>query len=138
MNLPPQEQGFEPGSFDLVYGVNALHVARDLPASLEYLRALLKPSGRLLVGEGSPPDARRMWRPDLLFGLLEGWWNVVLDPVLRPRPGWLTPGEWRALFESAGFTNVCALPGEGYSGDDCYGGIVIGENPPDAPRESAG
>jgi SAM-dependent methyltransferase len=138
MNLPPQEQGFEAGSFDLIYGVNALHVARSLPASLEYLRTLLKPSGRLLIGEGSPPDARRMWRPDLLFGLLEGWWNVELDPILRPRPGWLMPCDWRALFESAGFTNVCALPGEDYFEGDCYGGVVIGENPPAATDESAG
>jgi SAM-dependent methyltransferase len=132
MNVPPQEQGFEAGGFDLIYGVNALHVARDISASLEYLRTLLKPSGRLLIGEGSPPDARRMWRPDLLFGLLDGWWNVELVPVLRPRPGWLMPGDWRALFESAGFANVCTLPGEDYFGGDCYGGVIIGENPANA------
>jgi SAM-dependent methyltransferase len=138
MNVPPQEQGFEAGSFDLIYGVNALHVASDLPASLAYLRTMLKPSGRLLIGEGSPPDARRMWRPDLLFGLLEGWWNVELDPVLRPRPGWLMPGDWRALFESAGFANVCALPGEDYFGSNCYGGIVIGERPSGAAGASPG
>jgi SAM-dependent methyltransferase len=138
MNVPPQAQGFEAGSFDLIYGVNALHVAHNLPASLEYFRALLKPSGRLVIGEGSPPDARRMWRPDLLFGLLEGWWNVELDPVLRPRPGWLMPRDWRALFESAGLTNVCTLPGEEYFKGDCYGGVVIGENPSDAADASAG
>lgn len=138
MNVPPHEQGFAGGGFDLVYGVNALHVARDVPASLEYLRTLLKPLGRLLIGEGSPPDARRMWRPDLLFGLLDGWWNVKLDPILRPRPGWLMPDDWRALFASAGFTNVCALPGEEYFGGECYGGIVIGENPGGVAGGSAG
>lgn len=137
LNVPPQAQGFAPGSFDLIYGVNALHVARSLPASLAYLKGLLKPSGRLLIGEGSPPDAGRMWRPDLLFGLLEGWWNVELTP-LRPRPGWLLPGEWRALFEAAGLVDVCALPGEEPGAGDCYGGVVIGECPPVAADGSAG
>jgi len=129
INQPPETQGIDEGTFDLVLGVNALHVARDVPASLRFLRSLLRPSGRLIIGEGSPPDRHRMWRPDLLFGILEGWWSVTTDSILRPQPGWLLPSTWKALLEDAGFAGICALPEEGYFGRDNYGGVIVGQSP---------
>jgi len=127
LNKSPQQQGLDEGAFDIILGVNALHVAIDLPASLEFLRTLLKPSGRLIIGEGSPPDTDRMWRPDLLFGILDGWWDVVTDSTLRPQPGWLQPSRWKALLKQAGFDSICALPQEGYFGPDNYGGVIVGQ-----------
>jgi SAM-dependent methyltransferase len=129
LNQSPETQGIDEGTFDLVLGVNALHVAREIPASLRFLRGLLRPAGRLIIGEGSPPDRHRMWRPDLLFGILEGWWSVTTDSTLRPQPGWLLPSTWKALFEDAGFAGTCALPEEGYFGRDNYGGVIVGQTP---------
>jgi SAM-dependent methyltransferase len=129
LNKPPQAQGLGEEVFDVILGVNALHVARDIPQSLRFLQALLKPSGRLIIGEGSPPDAYRMWRPDLLFGILDGWWNVVTDPILRPQPGWLQSSRWKALLKQAGFESICALPPEGYFGRVSYGGVIVGQAP---------
>jgi len=131
LNISPRGQGLEEGSFDIIYGVNALHVARHIPTALAFLRALLKPNGRLVIGEGSPPNEHRMWRLDLLFGFLDGWWNVETDAQLRTQPGWLLPSRWQALFSAAGFTHVCALPGEKYFAGQCYGGVVIGKAPVD-------
>ena len=126
---PPRPQGIEEGVFDVVLGVNAIHVARDISKSLRFLRSLLRPSGRLIIGEGSPPDPHRMWRPDLLFGILDGWWNVTTDSNLRPQPGWLLPSNWQALFQDAGFVGICALPEEEYFGRDTYGGVIAGQAP---------
>ena len=126
-NIPPQEQGLGENSFDVIYGVNALHVARHIPTTLAYLKTLLKPNGKLVIGEGSPPNEDRMLRLDLLFGFLEGWWNVETDTQLRTQPGWLLPSRWQALLAAAGFADVCALPGEKYFARDCYGGVVIGK-----------
>jgi SAM-dependent methyltransferase len=95
---------------DLIFGVNVLHVARNLPAALAEVRAALAPDGLLVAAEA----VRR--RPDepvpgeLVFLLLEGFWDVVLDPLLRPSPGFLAPDQWRRLLQNAGFTAVEVVP----------------------------
>jgi hypothetical protein len=56
----------------------------------------------LVLGEGAPDDSGRLWRPDLLFAMLPGWWQVSIDPVLRPRSGFLTLREWDRLLRRHG------------------------------------
>ncbi len=126
VDLPIEEQGFASQHFDIVFGVNVLHVAHHLPATLQHIYQLLRPGGYLIIGEGSPPCAKKMWRPDLLFGFLKGWWNVQVDPISRPQVGFLLPQMWQRLFVEAGFIDVSTWPGPGYFAGDCYGGAVIG------------
>lgn len=129
LNISPLAQGFSAHSVDIIFGVNVLHVAHHLPTTLEYMHMLLKPNGWLIISEGSPPSTKQIWRPDLLFGFLEGWWNVEIDASSRPQPGFLMPSGWQTLLEDAGLVNVFALPGEAYFKDTCYGGLVIGQAP---------
>ncbi len=95
---------------DVVVGVNALHVARSLPAAIDRLRRLVRPGGWIVAAEGCPPTPERIWRPNVLFGFLEGWWNVDTDPIFRRAPGFLDFAAWEALFRRGGLTNVAALP----------------------------
>jgi SAM-dependent methyltransferase len=125
LNVPLTSQGFGPQSADAVIGVNVLHVARDLATTLREIRTVLKPTGWLIAGEGSPPDAHRRWRLDLVFSFLRDWWDVSLDPALRPRPGFLLPGEWKRILRSVGYDPIEVLPGESWFDGSCRGGLIL-------------
>jgi SAM-dependent methyltransferase len=101
-DLDLRSQGFEAAAYDLVLGVNALHVAQDLIGATERVASLLRPGGWLVLGEGSPGRAGHRWRADPLFALLDGWWNVKLDPVMRPRSGFLDLQQWQAVLRRSG------------------------------------
>ena len=44
-------QDFEPGSYDLVIAANVLHATASLSNTLENVRTLLKPGGKLMILE---------------------------------------------------------------------------------------
>jgi len=119
------DQGFGPGSVDVVIAVNVLHVARDLVFTLRELHAALRAPGWLLCAEGSPPDHRRRWRLCLIYAFLHGWWDVSLDATMRPRPGFLLPSEWTTALRACGFDRVQTLPGEEWFDGPCRGGLII-------------
>ncbi len=130
INSPFDGQALVPQSFDVVLGVNVVHVARRLMFSLRELLKLLKPGGYLILCEGSPPDRVTRWRLDLVFAFLRDWWDVEIDPPWRLRPGFMLPSEWKAALLGCGFQEVHLLPGEqGFHGP-CRGGLVIARNNP--------
>lgn len=104
-NADPIMQGFEAESYDVVFGVNALHVAPDIATTLKGLKGLLRPGGWLILGEGCPPADHR-WRADPLFAFLKDWWDLPRDPALRRQPGFLPPESWYALLSRAGLSMV--------------------------------
>ena len=124
------EHGVEPGSFDAILGVNVLHSAKDLEFTLRQLRSALAENGCLLLGEGSPPQPGKRWRLDLVFAFLSGWRDVPLDPLKRPRPGFLFPREWIDLLHGCGYRKALALPGEDWSRGACRGGLIAAFNGP--------
>ncbi len=109
IDLPFAEQGLG-GEYDLVYGVNVVHVARRLVESLARLRAALRPGGVLVAGEclrlfpGQPIPA------DLVFQLLHGFTSVETDPTVRPHHGFLEPAVWRRALAASGFEAVEVVP----------------------------
>lgn len=109
IDRPAAEQGLA-GAFDLVLGVNVLHVARSLGDSLGALRSLLAPGGWLIAGEcvrlfpGQPVAA------DVVFQIFRGFVEVETDPELRPTHGFLEPRHWRVALAAAGFDEVRVLP----------------------------
>jgi SAM-dependent methyltransferase len=103
-------QGAPRGAFDLVFGVNVLHVATDLPFTLSEVRAALAPGGWLVAGECLRPYPHYPIYIELVFQILDSFVDVVTDPELRPRPGFLTPEEWRRLLVQAGFGRIELSP----------------------------
>ncbi len=103
-------QGVEDGSCDLIYAVNVVHVARDLDRSLDAMRRALAPGGWLVAAESIRPFAGRTLSTELIFQILEDFWDVQLDPTRRPTPGFLTPEQWAGLLRDAGFSEVEVLP----------------------------
>ena len=110
MNLPWETHGIARGEFDLVYGVNVLHVARDLLFSLGQARNALVPGGCLIISECVRPYLNQPMYPELVFQILDSFTDVDIDPEFRPNPGFLTAGHWRRAFTRAAFAHTEVKP----------------------------
>lgn len=64
----PSSQGYEAGSYDLVVASNVLHATARIQRTLENVKQLLKPGGKLLLIE----ITRRKLTQTLVFGPLKG------------------------------------------------------------------
>jgi 3-oxoacyl-(acyl-carrier-protein) synthase/NAD(P)-dependent dehydrogenase (short-subunit alcohol dehydrogenase family)/acyl carrier protein len=67
----PAEQGFAPGSFDVILGLDVVHATPDMSATLRNLRSLLAPGGWLALIEMVKPWP---WI-EMIWGLTDGWWH---------------------------------------------------------------
>ncbi len=110
LNVPWQSQGIGPGEFDLVYGVNVLHVSKNLLFSLNEARSVLKEDGWLVMGECLRPRTDQPIYPELMFQILDGFTQVETDSEIRPNPGFLTAEHWRRALKRAGFEKAEVAP----------------------------
>ena len=110
LNLPLGGQGIEPGSLDAIVGINVLHVAQDLEATLRDLRSRLKDRGRLILGECLKPSLDTPLYLEFFFTFIKAFTGVKLDPRWRPRHGFLTPEAWEEALRHAGFTEISHIP----------------------------
>jgi SAM-dependent methyltransferase len=110
MDRPFGEAGVEDGGFALVYGVNTLHVARDLEFTLAEVRRALAPGGALVLSECVRPFPGRPVYIEFLFNLLEVFRAPRLVEPWRPNGGFLTPEQWTAALEACGFRDVTVYP----------------------------
>lgn len=110
LNRPLGDQGIAPASLDAIVGINVVHVARDLPGVLADLRSRLKPGGRLVLGECLKPTLDTPLDAECFFTFLRSFTDVDLDPVLRPRAGFLTPEAWAAALAHAGYRDLRPVP----------------------------
>ena len=110
INLAPEEQGLRDQRFDLVVGVNTLHLAADPVGALADLRRLIEPGGALVLGELIRPEPLGPVHIELPFTLLEAYRGAPLIDGIRPRPGFIALDGWRLALQRAGFTDVAVLP----------------------------
>jgi nonribosomal peptide synthetase protein BlmVIII len=110
LNQPWGTQGADAGGHDLVFGVNVMHLARDLDAALGEAHAALAPGGFLVLGEGLRPGPDVPVAAELPFQLLESFADVETNPATRPCAGFLTAETWLAALARAGFVDVGLVP----------------------------
>ena len=110
MNEDFAGQGVPPGTADVVYAVNTVHVARDLVATLARIREALKPGGAAVFSECVRPFPEQPIYVEFVFNFLENFTGVATDPEIRPTHGFLTPENWRRAFRAAGFERPEILP----------------------------
>jgi SAM-dependent methyltransferase len=111
VNQPFAKQKIAPRSADLVYGVNAAHVARDVVGFLEECRAALRPGGRVVFGERVRLRPGEMAPRELTLNLSRYHRTAALrDPDVRPDHGYLCPEHWLRALDRAGFADAQILP----------------------------
>ncbi|KAF7631618.1 hypothetical protein AFLA_012472 [Aspergillus flavus NRRL3357] len=98
----PAPQGFECGSFDVIVASNVIHATECLNTTLQNVRKVLAPGGRLILQE--------LWPElpifDFIMGVLPGWWIGEKDG--RGARPYISPAEWNTELLKAGFTGVDA------------------------------
>lgn len=96
----PLEQGFKEHTFDVISASNVLHVTNNLDCTLQGLRKLLKPGGKLLLHEYIHPERIEV---GFVFGLLPGWWpnddNRKLGPLVSEET-------WNTILRRNGFSGA--------------------------------
>jgi SAM-dependent methyltransferase len=102
--------GVAPASCSMIYGVNVLHVARDLAATLAQLRQALRSGGVLVMAECVRPFAGMPLHLELVFNLLGSFRDAVRVPGWRPNGGFLSPEQWTAALRANGFEAVELYP----------------------------
>lgn len=110
IDRPFSAASIAPASCSLVYGVNVLHVARDLAATLGELRGALKDGGMLVMAECVRPYPDSPLHLELVFNLLSSFRDAVLVPGWRPNGGFLTPEQWTAALAANGFADIRIFP----------------------------
>jgi SAM-dependent methyltransferase len=105
-----REQGIDPGSADVVYAVNTIHIAKDLAATLARVRETLAPGGVAVFSECVRPFEEQPIYVEFVFNFLQNFTGVATDPLTRPNHGFLTPESWRRSLAAAGFEKPEILP----------------------------
>lgn len=102
----PCEQGFQPAEYDLIIASNVLHATPNLQATLDNVRMLLKPDGRLLMQELACADMKWI---NFIMGFLPGWWSGQEDPDQRLHEPYLSPTQWNRRLVDADFNAAEAI-----------------------------
>jgi SAM-dependent methyltransferase len=110
IDRPFGEQGVPPASVSMVYAVNTLHVAHDLAFTLAEIRRALRAGGQLIISECVRPRPGQTVYPEFVFNLMETFRAPRLHAEYRPNGGFLTPEQWTAALQAAGFTDVRTFP----------------------------
>lgn len=70
IEIDPESQGFEYGTYDLIVACQVLHATKNMHKTMTHVRKLLKPGGKLVMMETTQDQVDMQF----VFGLLPGWW----------------------------------------------------------------
>lgn len=127
LNTDPVDQGFAPGSFDMVIASNVLHAALDVRAALRRTADLLADAGHLVAVESHNTEVVAA-----LFGLIDSFWASE-DTELRPRGPFLPAAAWPGLLEECGFAPVARPHHPDASADDDVSLLIAARRPRSQP-----
>lgn len=98
------DQGYAENSFDLVIANLVVHATKNLEATMNNLRRLLKPGGYLLLLEITDNDQLRF---GFIFGGLPGWW-LGRDDERKLSPC-VDVATWDEVMRRTGFSGADAV-----------------------------
>ncbi|KAF2752775.1 reducing type I polyketide synthase [Pseudovirgaria hyperparasitica] len=96
----PASQGFEE-LYDVVVAANGLHATRDLDQTLQNVKSLLKPGGKLIIMEMTTPNKIET---GFVFGTLPGWWLGANGS--RKSSAIIDEDQWDLLLKKNGFSGL--------------------------------
>lgn len=98
----PLDQGFDPGSYDIIVAAQVLHATENISRTLSNAKVLLKRNGLLILNELS----ERSVFSHLTFGMLEGWWLYQDAEVRMPFSPGLFSDSWERCLTAVGYSEV--------------------------------
>jgi SAM-dependent methyltransferase len=132
INEPIGTQRVEPESFDLIYGVNAAHVARDILAFLKECHNTLREGGKVVFSERVRVKSCEMAPRELTLNLCVYHRTAAIrNPEYRPLHAYLATEHWLRPLEMAGFHRARVCPNLKALADSFpnqYAAVVVGEN----------
>ncbi|KAJ4302832.1 hypothetical protein N0V90_001723 [Kalmusia sp. IMI 367209] len=96
-------QGFLGNQYDVIIADNVLHATANLNVSLQNLKRLLKPGGKLFIKEMT---TGMKVITGYFSGLLPGWWKAVEDDRIAQRSPVLSEPQWDDLLKYSGFSGT--------------------------------
>ncbi|MCA1615512.1 MAG: amino acid adenylation domain-containing protein [Acidobacteria bacterium] len=117
---PPEEQGFEPHSYDIIVASSVLHATLNIKQTLRHVRSLLSPRGVLLLIEET-----RFHRWFNVLGLQEGF-DRFEDEDLRQSHPMLSAEQWQAAMLSQGFDDFESFSVKGSPSDSLGLDVMLG------------
>lgn len=99
------KQGIDYNSIDIIYGVNVLHVAKNLSFTLKEISHSLQKNGIVVLSECVRTKENSLFFKEFIFNMLNNYTSVKTDS-LRPTRGFLSPKHWKNIFEKTRFTNI--------------------------------
>ena len=110
VNKEFEEQKFAPESVDVIYAVNAAHVAKDIVGFLKGCRATLKPGGYIVFAERIRMRQHEMAPREFTLNLSVYHRSAPTKARYRPMQCYLHPDNWREAMRLAGFEECAVLP----------------------------
>lgn len=129
LNKPFVEQKVEPASVDLIYAVNAAHVAMNIVDFLKGCHGALRPGGHVVFAERVRVNQYEMAPRELTLNLSVYHRSAPEHASYRPMHCYLAPKNWHEAIGLAGFSRCDVLPDlEGLAGEfpDQYAAVVVG------------
>ena len=93
-------QGFKAGEYDLVVAANVLHATPSMDETLQRVKKLMKPTGKLVLSEITNP----LLRVYMIVGSFEGWWAGQNDG--REWGPTMTESTWNEALSRNGFSGL--------------------------------
>lgn len=129
INKPFAEQKIQAETVDLIYGVNAAHIARHTVGFIEACRRTLKPGGAIVFSERVRMKDREMAPREITLNLSRYHRTAAIrDPGFRPAHAYLSVANWLRAFELAGIDDVDIWPDIASIADrfpDQYAAVVV-------------
>lgn len=102
----PISQNFGKGTYDILIAANVLHATKDISATMENAKKIMKTNGVVFMNE----IARKELFTTLTFGLLDGWWLYEDEELrLKNNPG-ISAENWTFVLDEVGFENISIYP----------------------------
>lgn len=110
LNKPFEAQKIAPESVDVLYAVNAAHVAKDIVGFLRGCREALRPGGHIVFAERIRMKQYEMAPREFTLNLSVYHRSAPQKADYRPMHCYLHPDNWRAVIKKAGFASCDILP----------------------------
>ncbi|KAK6954107.1 hypothetical protein Daesc_004069 [Daldinia eschscholtzii] len=114
MDYDISTQGFEPGSYDLIFAASVVHATPDLERAIRHIRKALKPGGRLVLIEVINPAEIII---NFMAGLVPGFW--VAREEWRPHSPAVPEDIWDRCLRANGFSGNDLIMRD-YQSDVCH------------------